>query len=115
VQRIRELPEAGSQRPEEISMNQFTQRVTLHLLRGYKWAVSPLFPPACRFIPTCSEYAMEAVERFGALRGGLVAVGRLLRCHPFVKGGYDPVIKDSIACDHATHVPRKNAPAHHAI
>lgn len=50
-----------------------------------------MFPPACRYVPTCSEYAMEAVERYGALRGGLMAFGRLLRCHPFVKGGYDPV------------------------
>ncbi len=115
MQRIRELPEAGNLRPEEISMRQFAERVTLHLLRGYKWAVSPLFPPACRYIPTCSEYAMEVVERFGALRGGLMAVGRLLRCHPFVKGGYDPVVKHSGACDQATHVPHENAPAHHAI
>jgi len=96
-------------------MNRFAQRVMLHLLRGYKWAVSPLFRPACRYVPTCSEYAMESVERFGALRGGLMAVGRLLRCHPLVKGGYDPVINDSIACDRATDVTHKNAPAQHAI
>jgi hypothetical protein len=61
------------------------------LLRGYKWAVSPLLPPSCRYVPTCSEYAMEAVERYGALRGSWMAVARLLRCHPFAKGGYDPV------------------------
>ena len=72
-------------------MHQLAQRVTLHFLRGYKAIVSPLFPPACRYVPTCSEYGMEAVERFGVLRGGLLALGRLLRCHPFVKGGYDPV------------------------
>jgi uncharacterized protein len=63
------------------------------LLRGYKWAISPMFPPACRYIPTCSEYAMEAVERYGALRGCLIATWRLLRCHPLAKGGYDPVMK----------------------
>jgi uncharacterized protein len=57
---------------------------------GYKWAISPMFPPACRYVPTCSEYAMEAVERYGALRGGWMALGRVLRCHPFA-GGYDPV------------------------
>ena len=63
----------------------------LLLLRGYKRHVSPLLPPACRFLPTCSEYAMEAVDRYGALRGGWLAIKRLLRCNPFCKGGYDPV------------------------
>jgi len=72
--------------------------VTLQLLRGYKWAISPLFPPACRFVPTCSEYAMEAVERYGALRGGWMAVTRILRCHPFACSGYDPVVKRSTGC-----------------
>ena len=61
------------------------------LLRGYKWMLSPMLPPSCRYVPTCSEYAMEAVERYGALRGGWMAIMRVLRCHPFVKGGYDPV------------------------
>jgi len=65
--------------------------VLLTLLRGYKWAISPMFLPACRYLPTCSEYAAEAVERHGALRGSAMALRRLLRCHPFVKGGYDPV------------------------
>ncbi len=50
-----------------------------------------MFLPACRYVPSCSEYAMEAVERHGVLRGSLMAAGRLLRCHPFVRGGYDPV------------------------
>jgi uncharacterized protein len=67
--------------------------VVLQMLRGYKWAISPLFPPACRYVPTCSEYAMEAVQRYGALRGGVKAVARLLHCHPFSRGGYDPVVK----------------------
>jgi len=61
------------------------------LLRGYKFAVSPLSLPACRYTPTCSEYALEAIERHGALRGVALAAWRLLRCHPFVRGGYDPV------------------------
>ena len=65
----------------------------LRLLRAYNWAISPLLPPACRYVPTCSEYAMEAVERYGAVRGGLKAIGRVLRCHPFVRGGYDPVVQ----------------------
>ena len=65
--------------------------VTLQCLRGYKWAISPMFPSACRYVPTCSEYAMEAVERYGALRGVGMALGRVLRCHPFAGAGYDPV------------------------
>ena len=80
-------------------MKNIAQRAALYLLRGYKWAISPLFPPACRYVPTCSEYAMEAVERYGVLRGGFKAVLRLLRCHPFVKGGYDPVVKTFRATD----------------
>jgi uncharacterized protein len=72
-------------------MRQFAKLFVLQLLRGYKWAISPMFPPACRYVPTCSEYAMEAVERYGALRGGLRALLRLVRCHPFASGGYDPV------------------------
>jgi uncharacterized protein len=67
--------------------------IALQILRGYKWAISPMFPPACRYVPSCSEYAIEAVERYGVLRGGVMAIGRLLRCHPFVRGGYDPVVK----------------------
>jgi hypothetical protein len=74
-------------------MRQLAKLVVLQLLRGYKWAVSPLFPPACRFVPSCSEYAMEAVERYGALRGGGMAFLRLMRCHPFAHGGHDPVVK----------------------
>jgi putative membrane protein insertion efficiency factor len=66
---------------------------TLVLLRLYKRWVSPAFPPSCRYVPTCSEYAMEAVERYGAWRGGVMAVGRLLRCHPLAHGGLDPVVK----------------------
>jgi len=72
-------------------MHQVAKFVVLQMLRGYKWALSPLFPPACRFVPTCSEYAMEAVDRYGAVRGGGMALVRLLRCHPFARGGYDPV------------------------
>ena len=74
-------------------MRQMTRTIVLCLLRGYKWAISPLFPPACRYVPTCSEYAMEAVDRYGILRGGWMAMSRVLRCHPFVEGGSDPVVK----------------------
>jgi len=69
------------------------QFVALQLLRAYKWAISPLFPPACRYVPTCSEYALEAVERYGPLRGGWMALKRLSRCHPLGRSGYDPVVK----------------------
>jgi uncharacterized protein len=65
--------------------------ILLALLRSYKVIVSPLLPPACRFVPSCSEYAHEAVSRYGALRGGWLSVRRLARCHPFHPGGYDPV------------------------
>jgi len=74
-------------------LSNFTKRAMLQLLRAYKWAVSPLLPPACRYVPTCSEYAMEAVERYGALRGGWMAFTRILRCHPFAHSGYDAVAK----------------------
>lgn len=63
----------------------------LGLIRFYRKAVSPFTPPACRYMPTCSAYAQEAVERHGALRGGWLAVRRLLRCHPFGGSGWDPV------------------------
>jgi uncharacterized protein len=65
--------------------------VVLRLLRLYKRWISPAFPPSCRYTPTCSEYAMEAVERYGVLRGGTMAAWRLLRCNPVAKGGLDLV------------------------
>lgn len=75
-----------------MDVTQIAKNALLVALRGYKWAISPLFPPACRYLPTCSEYAMEAVEHHGPVRGSLMAVWRLLRCHPLSKGGYDPVV-----------------------
>jgi uncharacterized protein len=77
-------------------MNLTARSFVLGLLRGYRWALSPLLLPACRYIPTCSEYAMEAVDRFGVFRGGLMAMRRVLRCHPFVQGGYDPVMRSEV-------------------
>lgn len=76
-------------------MNQMAKNVARSLLRMYKAAVSPWLPPSCRYVPSCSEYAMEAVERFGVIRGGMMAAARVLRCHPFVRGGYDPVLQAS--------------------
>lgn len=67
------------------------RRAVIALLRFYKRFISPMLPPACRFQPTCSEYAAEAVERHGVGRGSWLALRRLLRCHPFHAGGFDPV------------------------
>lgn len=67
------------------------KRLFIGLIRGYRLLISPLFPPVCRFNPTCSQYALDAVERFGVIRGGGLAIRRILRCHPFHPGGYDPV------------------------
>ena len=65
--------------------------LVLDLLGVYKAIVSPFLPPACRFEPTCSEYAKQAVEKYGALKGTWMGVKRILRCQPFCKGGHDPV------------------------
>ncbi|WP_245590207.1 membrane protein insertion efficiency factor YidD [Desulfobulbus elongatus] len=66
-------------------------RCLIALFRGYQYFVSPLFPPSCRFVPTCSQYAIEAVAKYGAIRGTGLALWRIARCHPFSRGGYDPV------------------------
>ena len=67
------------------------QRGALALIRFYKRFLSPLLPPSCRYIPTCSEYAMIAIQRYGFLKGGWLALKRICRCHPWHPGGYDPV------------------------
>lgn len=63
----------------------------LWLIKGYRRYLSPLLPPRCRFYPSCSRYAMEALERHGIFRGGYLAIRRILRCHPFSEGGCDPL------------------------
>ena len=67
------------------------KRALLWLIRFYRAAISPTHAPCCRFTPTCSQYALEAVEKYGALKGGCLALRRILRCNPLCKGGYDPV------------------------
>ena len=67
------------------------KRIALGLLRIYKKFLSPILPKSCRFYPTCSEYAMDAIGKYGVLKGSIKAIYRILRCNPFNKGGYDPV------------------------
>lgn len=67
------------------------KRALLRIIAFYKKNISPLTPPACRFVPTCSEYTAQAIERFGAVRGCVMGFFRILRCNPLCKGGYDPV------------------------
>lgn len=67
------------------------KKCLIALIRFYRRYISPMKAPCCRYVPTCSEYAIIAVERYGVLKGGALAVWRILRCNPFVKGGYDPV------------------------
>lgn len=65
------------------------------LIQGYRILLSPFLGPCCRFVPSCSEYALDAIEHHGPLRGVTMALRRILRCHPFHPGGYDPVVKPS--------------------
>ena len=74
-----------------MSMGSLGETIALGLLKGYRAAISPWLPAACRFTPTCSEYASEAVEKHGVVKGSLKSLWRLLRCHPFHRGGWDPV------------------------
>ena len=74
-----------------MSKHRFLARAAVRFIKFYKRQISPVMPPACRFIPTCSEYSIEAIERFGLLKGGALSLWRIMRCNPFCKGGYDPV------------------------
>ena len=67
------------------------KKFVISAIRFYQREISPLSPPRCRYIPTCSQYALEAVEKYGAIKGTSLATKRILRCNPFHKGGYDPV------------------------
>ena len=72
-------------------LRELPKHFLLGLIHFYRACISPLFPACCRFTPTCSQYALEAVQKYGALKGGYLALRRILRCHPLHKGGYDPV------------------------
>lgn len=63
----------------------------LYLIKAYQIFISPLKPPTCRFIPSCSQYAIEAIEKYGVIKGLILAVKRIMKCHPFHPGGYDPI------------------------
>ncbi|OGU85559.1 MAG: membrane protein insertion efficiency factor YidD, partial [Ignavibacteria bacterium RBG_16_35_7] len=66
------------------------RKLFILLFRGYKKLISPVLPPSCRFYPTCSEYSIQALEKYGVIKGGAKTIWRILRCNPFNKGGYDP-------------------------
>jgi len=76
--------------------------VFIGIVKLYRIAISPLFPPTCRFYPTCSEYAIEALSRHGAFKGGWLAMKRIAKCHPFHEGGVDLVPPKAQACKHAS-------------
>jgi len=67
------------------------RHILIYLIKLYQKLISPMFAPSCRFYPTCSEYAVQAITKYGALKGGVKAAWRILRCNPFNKGGIDPV------------------------
>lgn len=67
------------------------KKIFIFIIKLYRKYISPLKAPCCRFYPTCSQYAIEAIQKYGALKGGLMAIKRICRCNPFNKGGYDPV------------------------
>ncbi|WP_430515299.1 membrane protein insertion efficiency factor YidD [Clostridium botulinum] len=65
--------------------------ILIHIIKFYRKYISPLKKPCCRFYPTCSKYALDAISKYGAFKGSIMAIKRILRCHPFNPGGYDPV------------------------
>jgi hypothetical protein len=83
---------------DEIKMQQMIKKIfqllampLILLIKIYQLLISPLFPPSCRFTPTCSEYTLEALKKYGILKGGWLSFRRIIRCHPWGSSGYDPV------------------------
>lgn len=76
--------------------------VFIGIVKLYRMAISPLFPPSCRFYPTCSEYAVEALSEHGAIKGGWLAIKRIAKCHPFHEGGVDLVPRKERTCEHTS-------------
>lgn len=72
-------------------LSKFFIRIVLLPIKFYRLVISPMLPPSCRYTPTCSEYAMLAIEKYGVFKGGYLAIKRILRCHPWGGSGYDPV------------------------
>ena len=72
-------------------LSKFFIRIVLLPIKFYRLVISPMLPPSCRYTPTCSEYAMHAIEKYGVFKGCFFSIKRILRCNPFSKGGYDPV------------------------
>jgi len=72
-------------------MRQILIKLSVQLIRAYRYCISPYTVPSCRYHPTCSQYAIEAIETHGVIKGGWLGIKRILRCHPFSKSGYDPV------------------------
>ena len=85
----RSAPQAAAGSADHVSPKRAP--VLTALVRFYQRSISPLYPRRCNYFPTCSQYALEALEKYGAWKGGLLALRRLLRCHPFHRGGFDPV------------------------
>ncbi|OYQ66264.1 membrane protein insertion efficiency factor YidD [Pseudanabaena sp. SR411] len=81
------------------------KKLVILLIQFYRLFISPLFPPRCRFQPTCSQYAVTAIDRFGLAKGGTLAVKRICSCHPWNIGGYDPVPELLVHQDESTSVP----------
>jgi putative membrane protein insertion efficiency factor len=75
----------------EMMNRHLLKTIFIGLIRGYKYFLSPFLPPSCRFFPTCSVYTIQAIEKHGAIKGIFLGIRRILRCHPFSRGGYDPV------------------------
>ncbi len=75
------------------SINFYIASVLIYIIKFYQRFISPIKPPSCRFYPTCSNYAIEAIKKFGPFQGGIMAIYRVLRCGPWSAGGYDPPVK----------------------